>query len=71
MKVLVIGASGMLISPVIRKMNEAGFDLRLFSRTVKSAASLFAYFEKVKEPEIPGKELCRLGKAETDFKAWI
>lgn len=34
MKILVIGASGMLANPVIRKLDEAGFALRLFSRTV-------------------------------------
>jgi uncharacterized protein YbjT (DUF2867 family) len=34
MKVLIIGASGLLAGPVIRKMDEAGFELRLFSRNV-------------------------------------
>ena len=34
MKVLVIGASGLLAGPVIRKLDEKGFDLRLFSRNV-------------------------------------
>jgi len=34
-KILVVGASGMLAGPVIRKLDEAGFDLRLFSRSVK------------------------------------
>lgn len=34
MKVLVIGASGLLAGPVIRKLDEKGFDLRLFSRSV-------------------------------------
>jgi uncharacterized protein YbjT (DUF2867 family) len=34
-KVLVIGASGLLAGPVIRKLDEKGFDLRLFSRSVK------------------------------------
>jgi len=34
MKILVIGASGLLAGPVIRKLDERGFDLRLFSRTV-------------------------------------
>lgn len=34
MKVLVIGASGLLASPVIRKMEEAGIGLRLFSRNI-------------------------------------
>ncbi len=35
MKILVIGASGLLAGPVIRKLDEKGFDLRLFSRSVK------------------------------------
>jgi uncharacterized protein YbjT (DUF2867 family) len=34
MKVLVIGASGMLAKPVIKHLDNAGFQLRLFSRTV-------------------------------------
>ncbi|NLE34155.1 MAG: NAD(P)H-binding protein [Bacteroidales bacterium] len=34
-KVLVIGASGLLAGPVIRKLDEKGYDLRLFSRSVK------------------------------------
>ncbi len=37
MKVLVIGASGMLARPVINQLDKAGFDLRLFSRTVNQA----------------------------------
>jgi len=35
MKILVIGASGLLAGPVIRKLDEAGLELRLFSRTVR------------------------------------
>lgn len=35
MKILVIGASGLLACPVIRKLDEKGYDLRLFSRSVK------------------------------------
>ncbi len=35
MKILVIGASGLLAGPVIRKLGEKGYDLRLFSRSVK------------------------------------
>lgn len=35
MKILVIGASGLLAGPVIRKLDEKGYDLRLFSRSVK------------------------------------
>lgn len=34
MKILVIGASGLLAKPVIRKLDEDGFQLRLFSRTI-------------------------------------
>jgi len=34
-KILVIGASGLLAGPVIRTMDEKGYDLRLFSRSVK------------------------------------
>ena len=35
MKILVIGATGLLAGPVIRKLDEKGYDLRLFSRSVK------------------------------------
>jgi uncharacterized protein YbjT (DUF2867 family) len=37
MKVLIIGASGMLAKPVIRHLDKAGFQLRLFSRTVNQS----------------------------------
>jgi uncharacterized protein YbjT (DUF2867 family) len=37
MKVLVIGASGLLAKPVIRHMDNAGFQLRLFSRSVNQS----------------------------------
>jgi uncharacterized protein YbjT (DUF2867 family) len=37
MKVLVIGASGLLAKPVIRYMDKAGFQLRLFSRSVNQS----------------------------------
>ncbi len=37
MKILVIGASGMLAKPVVKKLDEAGFKIRLFSRTVNSS----------------------------------
>lgn len=37
MKILVIGASGMLAKPVVKKLDEAGFEIRLFSRTVNSS----------------------------------
>lgn len=34
MKILIIGASGLLAAPVIRKMEEAGHTLKLFSRNI-------------------------------------
>ncbi len=34
MKILVIGASGLLAKPVVSHMDKAGFQLRLFSRNV-------------------------------------
>ena len=37
MKVLIIGASGMLAKPVLEQLDEAGFQLRLFSRTVNQS----------------------------------
>lgn len=37
MKILVIGASGLLAKPVVRHMDEAGFQLRLFSRNVSQS----------------------------------
>jgi uncharacterized protein YbjT (DUF2867 family) len=37
MKVLVIGASGLLAKPVIRHLDNAGFQLRLYSRTVNQS----------------------------------
>jgi len=37
MKVLIIGASGMLAKPVINQLDKAGFQLRLFSRKVSSS----------------------------------
>ena len=43
MKILVIGASGMLAGPAIRKLDEAGFELRLFSRTVKPSMFINDY----------------------------
>jgi uncharacterized protein YbjT (DUF2867 family) len=43
MKILVIGASGLLAGPVIRKLDEKGYDLRLFSRSVKSSMFINDY----------------------------
>jgi uncharacterized protein YbjT (DUF2867 family) len=40
------------------------------NRKLKFAASLFSYFEKVKEPQVPEAELALLGKPETDFDSW-
>jgi len=37
MKILIIGASGLLAKPVIKQMNKNGFDLRLFSRSVNES----------------------------------
>ena len=37
MKVLIIGSSGLLAKPVIRHMDKAGFQLRLFSRSVNQS----------------------------------
>jgi len=41
------------------------------NKQLKFAASLFSYFEKVKEPVVPDEDLDKLGKAETDFATWI
>lgn len=43
MKTLVIGASGLLAGPVIRKLDEKGYDLRLFSRSVKPSMFINDY----------------------------
>ncbi len=43
MKILVIGASGLLAGPVIRQLDSAGFQLRLFSRSVKPAMFVNEY----------------------------
>jgi uncharacterized protein YbjT (DUF2867 family) len=37
MKILVIGASGLLAKPVVKHLGNNGFDLRLFSRTVNES----------------------------------
>ena len=37
MKILIIGASGMLAKPVINQLDKAGFQLRLFSRKVQTS----------------------------------
>jgi len=37
MKILIIGASGLLARPVIQRLDKAGFQLRLFSRTVNKS----------------------------------
>lgn len=41
------------------------------NKTLKAAASLFGYFEKVSEPPISREDLDKLGKAEIDFETWI
>ena len=38
---------------------------------LKFAASLFGYFEKVKEPEVPEADLAALGRPSTDFDTWV
>ena len=38
---------------------------------LKFAASLFGYFEKVKEPEVPEADLALLGRPATDFDSWV
>ena len=43
MKILVIGASSLLAGPVIRKLDEKGYDLRLFSRSVKPSMFINDY----------------------------
>jgi uncharacterized protein YbjT (DUF2867 family) len=43
MRILVIGASGLLAGPVIRKLDEAGFDLKLFSRSVNPSLFVNEY----------------------------
>jgi len=43
MKILVIGASGLLARLVIRQLDNAGFQLRLFSRTVNQTTFDRAY----------------------------
>lgn len=43
MKILVIGAGGLLAGPVIRKLDEKGYDLRLFSRSVKPSMFINDY----------------------------
>lgn len=37
MKVLIVGASGMLAKPVIKHLDNAGYSLRLFSRNVQQS----------------------------------
>ncbi len=65
------------IHPEIEKVTEAPIPvLKLIAFLTRNsqlrfAASLFSYFQKVREPEIPEEELERLGKAEIDFKTWI
>jgi uncharacterized protein YbjT (DUF2867 family) len=63
--------------PEIKKVSSVPFPiLRIMAflkrnKTLKYAIALFAYFEKVKEPEIPEEELSRLGTPELDFEAWV
>jgi len=41
------------------------------NRQLKFAASLFGYFEKVREPEVFETDLALLGRPSTDFDAWV
>ena len=41
------------------------------NRQLKFAASLFGYFEKVKEPEVPEADLALMGRPATDFENWV
>ena len=41
------------------------------NRQLKFAASLFSYFEKVREPEVPEADLAMLGRPATDFDTWV
>jgi uncharacterized protein YbjT (DUF2867 family) len=41
------------------------------NRQLKFAASLFGYFEKVHEPEVPEADLTALGRPATDFDSWV
>ncbi len=65
------------LHPEVKKVSETPIPvLRLIAfltgnRQLKFAASLFSYFEKVQEPEVPEEELAILGKADTDFDSWI
>lgn len=65
------------LHPEIKKVTETPLPvLRIIAfltgnGPLKFAVRLFSYFEKVKEPEVPMKDLARLGKAEFDFETWI
>jgi uncharacterized protein YbjT (DUF2867 family) len=41
------------------------------NRQLKFAASLFGYFEKVHEPEVPEADLALLARPATDFDTWV
>ena len=65
------------LHPEIQKVSETPIPvLKMIAfltgnKQLKFAASLFSYFEKVKEPLIPAEDLDKLGRAETDFATWI
>ena len=65
------------LHPEIQKVSETPIPvLKMIAfltgnKQLKFAASLFSYFEKVKEPVIPAEDLARLGRAETDFATWL
>ena len=66
MKILVIGARGMLAKPAIKQLDNHGCKLRLFSRTVNNSM-----FEKVKAPPYNSETDSILGKAEMNLEKWI
>jgi hypothetical protein len=41
------------------------------NRQLKFAASLFGYFEKVHEPEVPEAYIALLATPATDFDSWV
>lgn len=63
--------------PDIKEVSEAPIPLlRIIAfltgnKQLKFASSLFSYFEKVREPDVPEQELEKLGKAEIDFQTWV
>ena len=65
------------LHPEIKTVNETPLlPLKIIAfltrdRKLKFAVSLFGYFEKVKEPEVPEADLALLGRPATDFDSWV